>query len=295
MKKVVSPSEVAHLWANKVQSEARTSSYNFYFEGDTIYSYGRHFPIAIHKDGFVLFTKRRYSNTTAKHISCVAQASSHLKKVYCYNPHDAISSNLSKWNDDIKAIIHQMQKARKKELYFDKIQSLQNEAKEYCKYMKYKPAKSQMEYINYTFDDAIQHAKKIQEKREKELKLVKTKGKKVYEIVISKWKQGYSITDIRKDLSYSDIKLAEEYHSLIGVTPLRIYGGEVVTFKNVHLPIDVAKRYAKLYEENMLNVGDKILHYTVSSVSDKFVDIGCHKISRDDIKFVLNFCDYATV
>lgn len=34
-------SMVAHLWANEKQESAHGS--NFYFEGESIYSYGRHF------------------------------------------------------------------------------------------------------------------------------------------------------------------------------------------------------------------------------------------------------------
>lgn len=36
-------SMVAHLWANEKQESAHGS--NFYFEGESIYSYGRHFEV----------------------------------------------------------------------------------------------------------------------------------------------------------------------------------------------------------------------------------------------------------
>lgn len=78
MKKVHTNDMVAHLWANQSQVEAKNAQGNFYFQGDTIYSYGRHFPIARHvntKHGHViLFTTRRYSVTTAKHITIVRHA-----------------------------------------------------------------------------------------------------------------------------------------------------------------------------------------------------------------------------
>ena len=38
---------VAHLWAHRAQESAPQRG-NFYFDGDTIYSYGSHFPIARH-------------------------------------------------------------------------------------------------------------------------------------------------------------------------------------------------------------------------------------------------------
>ena len=49
------------------------------FADDTIYSYGRHFPIAkhvndAHGEHCILFTTRSYSNTTARHMSCVRRA-----------------------------------------------------------------------------------------------------------------------------------------------------------------------------------------------------------------------------
>jgi hypothetical protein len=83
---------IAHLWMNKRQESARNSGGNFYFNGDTIYSYGSHFPIARHVekeagDTAVLMTYRGYSNTTSKHIWMVERAI-HGKKIYVYRPDD---------------------------------------------------------------------------------------------------------------------------------------------------------------------------------------------------------------
>ena len=66
---------VAHLWAHQSQDSARNPCRNFYFDGDTIYSYGSHFPIARHvetkRGRAVLFTTRNYSVTTSGHKSTV--------------------------------------------------------------------------------------------------------------------------------------------------------------------------------------------------------------------------------
>ena len=69
MRKTLSNSrEVAHVWAQQKQSEGKSG--NMFFEGDTIYSYGHHFPIArFARPDTVLFTSKRYSVSTAKHIS----------------------------------------------------------------------------------------------------------------------------------------------------------------------------------------------------------------------------------
>lgn len=87
MRKVLSTDNVAHYWANKLQAEGRNCPRNFYFEGDTIYSYGRHFPIARHlPDGSVAITTKKYSNTTNKHTWLVRHAVAHLRVIDVDDP-----------------------------------------------------------------------------------------------------------------------------------------------------------------------------------------------------------------
>jgi hypothetical protein len=78
IRKVYPTDEVPHLWYHQTQDEARNPGRNLYFERDTIYSYGSHFPIARHvkqgRKAAILFTTRRYSVTTSKHLSQVRQA-----------------------------------------------------------------------------------------------------------------------------------------------------------------------------------------------------------------------------
>ena len=77
-KHVFDTCEIPHLWAHKTQENARNKHGNLYFEGDTIYSYGSHFPIARHSTNegqpCVLFTTRTYSVTTRGHIYAVKGA-----------------------------------------------------------------------------------------------------------------------------------------------------------------------------------------------------------------------------
>jgi len=67
MRTVYPADMVAHLWAHKSQDYARNPGHNFYFHGDTIYSYGSHFPVARHVTrrgrSAVLFTTRSYSRS----------------------------------------------------------------------------------------------------------------------------------------------------------------------------------------------------------------------------------------
>lgn len=68
---------VAHAWAHKT-GKAR-NGFNIFYTGDTIYSYGTHFPIARHVKGVVLFTTQSYSTSTAKHKTIVWRACHHMK------------------------------------------------------------------------------------------------------------------------------------------------------------------------------------------------------------------------
>lgn len=68
--------EVCHVWAQQTQSEGRAG--NIFFEGKSIYSYGRHFEMARFVDDETVFiTSRGYSVSTAKHLSLVRRAVRH--------------------------------------------------------------------------------------------------------------------------------------------------------------------------------------------------------------------------
>ena len=85
-KRVVRSDQALHLWAHQSQDSARNNTGSVLFEGDTCYSYGRHFPMATiyaatggHR--LVLMTTERYGVTTAKHLSMMRRAASHLPSV----------------------------------------------------------------------------------------------------------------------------------------------------------------------------------------------------------------------
>lgn len=75
--------EVAHAWANKTGKQQKGP--NVFYEDDTIFSYGRHFPIAKHIEingkNYVLMTTKGYSTSTSKHISHVLSSISHLNVI----------------------------------------------------------------------------------------------------------------------------------------------------------------------------------------------------------------------
>jgi hypothetical protein len=84
VKKVFSNSgEVCHIWAQQNQPEGRSS--NCYFNGETVYSYGNHYPLGIiltnkHGERAAVINAAGYSVTTTKHISQARSATSHYKQ-----------------------------------------------------------------------------------------------------------------------------------------------------------------------------------------------------------------------
>lgn len=142
-KKVVSPEQVAHLWANQIQDEARTATRNLYFDGLSIYSYGGHFPIARHVENakgqsVVFFTYRGYSVSTAKHIRIVDYASSHLDKIYVNNPNEALtrpSYEFERFLKGMKGELSGLLTARKPEKYIEPARRIYERAKIYADFM----------------------------------------------------------------------------------------------------------------------------------------------------------------
>src|SRR5258708_32172606 len=97
-KHVFDTGEIPHLWAHKVQESARNAQGNLYFENDTIFSYGSHFPIARHvvdnptkknPKPAVLFTTRSWSVTTSGHVYAVRSAIPRVVPVFLVFSPDA--------------------------------------------------------------------------------------------------------------------------------------------------------------------------------------------------------------
>lgn len=83
MRKVHTSEMVTHLWANASQSEARNGTGSVFFDGDVIYSYGAHFPVARRiNGGLFLFTTQEYSVTTSHHKTMIQRAIPNAAQVF---------------------------------------------------------------------------------------------------------------------------------------------------------------------------------------------------------------------
>lgn len=116
---------VAHLWANEKQESAHGS--NFYFEGESIYSYGRHFEV-----GRIVRNKRGEkaylindiyrSSSTSKHQCCVRDAIPTGSKVFSVGYNMSNTGNMAfvtSGLESIKDAIEKYKKARTELSYRD--------------------------------------------------------------------------------------------------------------------------------------------------------------------------------
>lgn len=263
-------STIAHLWANKQQEEASNGS-NFYFDNDTIYSYGRHFPIAKHiiYDGnsAVLFTGETHSNTTAKHISIVKQACNHLNVIYCASPTATHTANFDFWLKSAEYIISKLPTAKKPEKYLAELSGIQSQAVKYAT------------FFNLTFPESLKAVFAIENKdqyksykdnkeaileaeKKKQAEALKRKHKKE----LTKWLSGETNRLYTRD--------GEDY------LRMSMHYDCVETTQGVEIELPTAKAFWKLIKEGKLAVGDMLENYTVNEVGD-LIKIGCHTFKKD--------------
>lgn len=294
MKKVFPPSEIAHLWANKIQDEATTSGRNFYFESDTIYSYGRHFPIACHYNGIVLMTLATYSNTTAKHIYNVRGAISHKTVLYCYEPVEAKcgnhNGNLQFWINNIKQQFPKLAVATKPEIYKEKIEREIAQLNAYMAFFKdAKLTKEQKAVLKLAASPDIKNIARKQS--EKEIAANKLRNKRIKEAEIKMleyWQNNVSWEDQDSEVK----RLASgQYNWKDTYLRLTTDGKNIETSKGIKIPIDIAQRVYKQYLTKVSEggcIGDcgnwKVLDYTVTQATSEAFIIGCHNIKADEIK-----------
>lgn len=290
---------VAHAWANQTKESAKNS--NFYFEGDTIYSFGRHFPIAKHVTvkgvKKVLFTKKTYSVTTASHIAMVRSAASHLDKIYCYeissydfkNDSYVHEENFKAWERDIKENIKLLERARKPEKYIHEISILVNEVNQYVDFFGLKLTKAQKLIFTVNelgdYKNLLEKERKAKEARERAI--IKT-GSKLYTESLNQW-HNYNETEYRKGLTSKQKDLLKAYMSLQdnNTTLLRTDGVNVETSKGVNMPVNVAKRYFNWFTgisaKGCVDCNYKMLDYPVTRADVNGLVVGCHNISIEEI------------
>lgn len=300
MKTVFNNSEIAHLWANASQSEARNSQDSFYFDENLIYSYGSHFCCANRINSHLfLVTTDTYSPTTGKHMSHVCNAIDysnakvfHVCNVYAeigLKTKEAHKQNLDEMFAGIRSHESQFHRARiYKDFHLDCIQKIQAEILSYCEVFKCKSllSKNQLAIANSDFAELAQYF----EKQNKADKVKRAKERIEREKANKERIEREKLEDAEKLEKWLNFEISYAYFSLNKKVYLRIKDSEIQTTMGANVPVDRAKQlwplilhsYKNQYHwiENGENF--RIGHYRINEIMPNGdVKAGCHYITFD--------------
>lgn len=261
--------DVAHRFATNIGEHCTGS--NMFFEGNVIYSYGHHFPIAIKYNGKLLWNDDRYSNSTARHQSYVMGACGHYDFVHCSYLYATpgtkyfYEKNFECWKNEIEGILPKLSKARKPEKYWAEIMRVIGKVQKFCGFFGVKMPKELAAYRDSDSADmgAIMERVKLEEKR-KEERAKREERKKI------------------KD--FMDFKV-NSYYGKYQIVRLRQDKNRFETSMGVQIPFEKGREFYEKLRDGLLQVGDQLLYYRVSSVGD-VVRVGCHTFKK---KYLLDY------
>jgi len=308
-KYVHTPDMVAHLWAHQSQEAARTAgSGRLYFEGDTIYSYGSHFPIARHiKKGSkraVFFTTRSYSMTTAGHKNCVYGACSHLTTFHVHDIYGGHKVHLAEYKQRLANLQADYAKARgRKPEYLNLMEQAVAQANEYAAFFGLKTRFSLPENEKEMREECarvtVRNAEIAEIRRvrnEKEWEAARIQREKE----AAKW----AVKNEKLLRAWVDGESNELPRNMPWDAPvrLRIAGEELQTTKGAAVPLDHAIRafrvIQRLYErgETYQRNGYTIHlgHFALDSIeADGTIVAGCHRIARAEVERIAKLAESA--
>jgi hypothetical protein len=266
---------VAHLWAHKSQDFARNPGHNFYFHGDTIYSYGSHFPVARHVsrkgNSAVLFTTRSYSATTAGHKCMVEGACRHLT-VFHVADVTASRPQFAEYRARYMAVVGTYAKARqRKPDILAGLRDLVSEANQYAEFFGLRARLTLPDDLTGMIAEcqAIEKREKTRKQREE--------AKQAREALerVQKWVDGES-----------------DYCPSYGPIRLRVKGDELQTTRGARVPFAHAVKafrvIKRLHDKGQADQRNghtiHLGHFALDSIdSAGNVRAGCHEVAWEEI------------
>jgi hypothetical protein len=265
MKKVFSNyREVMHVYAQRTQSEARCG--NVYFEGNDIYSYGRHYCLASFLDANTIWINDRgYSVTTSKHISHIIGATRQYKQFfYRYTDINHVYSEICNLRDKLG-------KARKPEMYANDIIFMYEKHLEWIQYKNpiyYESEQKKFDEITVIYNNVNdpKYQELLRIAQIERAKLEKQRKAKQLAENLQKF-FAYEISSFNNDEDYLRISKNGEF---------------VETSQHVQVSIAEAKLLYQMILAGKDIKGHKIGYYTIISING-VLKIGCHNINIDNM------------
>ncbi|TCC98799.1 hypothetical protein [Pedobacter hiemivivus] len=271
----------AHAWAHQLTPCGKAS--NFFFDGASIYSYGRHFPIATLDGNRAFFTTRNYSVSTSAHKSLVRSAISDKEIIYVQflpvsdekitSESPFIKKNVDFWIESITSEVRNFLEKPKKTLLLksidEQIYLLQSLVRAFS-------GDASQDLITLLESPVLKQAAELITSRHalKEIRDRKRNASRLvtFEKSVLEWENGIIGTlktthPIDPNLSYLRLGSAKDH---------------IETSKGIKVPLQEA-RYFWMYICQMMGITGmkhtfRILNFQVQEINPEFIRVGCHTI-----------------
>lgn len=298
MRQVMTSDQVCHAWAHQRQEYARNGCQSLYFRGDTIYSYGSHFPIARHlPNGSIAFTTQSYSVTTSGHKSSVRRAIPHNTPVlYVYDPTALPGRILEHTQGEVKCLLEKAAKATKRKAdYLEQAQAVVDDFNAYAEALscpeRIEDVDVGQDLADLRRDILAREEAARKAKRERDLKLAQELAEKIKDWRnhgdTETWQIRQAAPALR--LSYFDIgkfrapDVGESSHWVVETS----WGARVpvADAKRLWPLIQRAKRSEqwRLVPGKAIEVGG---YWLTKINADGSIVVGCHEISYSEIEYI---------
>jgi hypothetical protein len=276
-----SADQVIHLWANQTQSDARCA--NVFFEGKSVYSYGRHYELGrlVQFNGVTvaLVNNTGYSVTTSKHISAAYHAVAHLPRIMTKAGDgfwDIKKSLIETQGNLVESLMGLFsQRCFWSGFRFDKVVEQIAEFNQTATALGFKKL-----CIDVTddFKALVNEHVKLAEARQLELTspeaIAKREAKALKRAAnaVQTWRNGGALT--------------KELRNLRPML-LRINGDEVQTTGGASVPLTHALRLLRMIEHGTAKAGEPVGSFKLDEIQGETIKIGCHTIALDEARTVL--------
>lgn len=223
----------------------------------------------------VLFTSRGYSINTAKHKGIARNAVNHKNLIYCYNPLGTSKQNFEEWIKETENTAACLVRAKKPEKYITELEGIEHQAKTYADFMcEEVPERLSIITSAKNSDEYRTYMEKKKSILETEAKKEAANRLKQFKLKLKKWESGEHTRMYDRSPDNVDF--------------LRMKStDEVETSQGVKIPKAVAQRFYARLSNGEVKEGDEFLKFSIKTVSDKEIVIGCHRYQMAYIsKFV---------
>lgn len=315
--------DVIHIWAQQPNHNVRCS--NVFSEGQTLYSYGYHYPLAhFLDDKTVLINAAGYSVTTSKHIGKVRYATNHYKQFVIHD--NGVMSDLARqanWDQkssieatlnyaiscEVSAYIRSLAAdtvKRKQATLEKKRNSLLSTVQVYIDllaFWKLKLSKENRKELariaNVAPSDILTEAKKAKEKADKAKVKEEVEKQKALQALADQllpaWRQGIEAVQIDGKNYYPENTLRQ-----LKEVYLRVVGDMVQTSKGASFPLEhglkalpfIRKVVAsgETWQKNghTIHLG----YYQIDTISADHIKAGCHIVPVAEVEQLANSLGY---